>query len=169
MCDESCLFKKQPLKRGDGSMGLSCICKFAGCYQKTCAALRKAECVWLLAARVLIALVFFRSGLTKIEDFETTVFLFTEEYSVPLLPPYIAALSATFFELVCPVLLVLGLGARFAAAPLLAMTAVIDLTYLHKDEHLFWALALAAIIIYGAGKFSADYLIRKRMATEKAM
>ena len=44
-----------------------------------------------LAARWFIAGVFFRSGLTKIADWETTVALFTDEYHVPLLSPELAA------------------------------------------------------------------------------
>lgn len=47
----------------------------------------------LLALRLFIASVFFKAGLTKIEDWDTTLFLFTEEYSVPLLPPALAAFS----------------------------------------------------------------------------
>jgi len=40
----------------------------------------------LLIARAYLFYVFFRSGLTKLHDWDTTVLLFTEEYKVPLLP-----------------------------------------------------------------------------------
>ena len=68
-----------------------------------------------LAARLYIAQVFFLSGLTKIRDWESTLFLFHEEYKVPLLSPALAAVMGTTGELALPALLVLGLGGRFAA------------------------------------------------------
>lgn len=94
-----------------------------------------------------------------------TLGLFMDEYSVPFLPPYVAAVSATFFELTMPVALVLGFATRFAAMPLLAMTAVIEFTYQHHVEHTYWALLLAGLAFHGAGKFSADHLINKRLAS----
>ncbi|MGH1552230.1 hypothetical protein ACRAWF_08995 [Streptomyces sp. L7] len=44
-----------------------------------------------MIARAYLFYVFFRSGLTKLHDWDTTVLLFTEEYKVPLLPPALAA------------------------------------------------------------------------------
>ena len=63
----------------------------------------------LLALRLYLASVFFRSGLTKIADWDTTLYLFTEEYAVPVLPPALAALMGTAGELLLPPLLALGL------------------------------------------------------------
>src|SRR6185295_8460681 len=71
-----------------------------------------------LIVRLWVAMVFFKSGLTKIQSWDTTVLLFTNEYHVPLLPPEIAALLGTTAELVLPVFLALGLGGRLAAAAL---------------------------------------------------
>lgn len=110
----------------------------------------------ILLIRLWIAKVFFLSGMTKIANWDTTLMLFEYEYSVPLLPVALAALLATFFELVMPVLLVLGLFTRFAAAPLLVMTAVIELTYGSFSEHAYWALLLGILLTYGAGKLSLD-------------
>ena len=120
--------------------------------------------LWWLVVRLAIASVFFKSGLTKIEDFDMTLDLFRDEYSVPLLPPYYAAVSSTFFELAMPVALVLGFATRLAALPLLAMTAVIEFTYQHHMEHMYWAILLTGIVLHGAGKFSLDHLIAKRLA-----
>lgn len=107
-------------------------------------------------------MVFFKSGLVKIEDFETTVLLFAEEYKVPILSPMFAAISGTFFELVCPIFLVLGLATRFAAVPLLIMTAVIQFTYMDHVQHYYWALVLAGLILHGAGSFSIDAMLARR-------
>lgn len=109
--------------------------------------------------RYWIARVFFRSGLTKIADFETTVLLFRSEYSVPLLPPELAAAASTAFELMCPVLLVIGLGTRLAALPLIGMTLVIDATYLHHVDHLYWLMLLGLIVARGPGPLSLDRVI----------
>lgn len=115
----------------------------------------------LLIVRLWIAHVFFVSGLVKIEDFDNTIALFRDEYQVPILPPVLAAILATIFELFCPVLLSLGLAARLATLPLLVMTAVIQFTYDQNIQHAYWAMLLGIILSHGAGKISADYFIRK--------
>lgn len=116
----------------------------------------------MLSIRLWIGMQFFTSGLTKLHDWDSTLYLFTYEHPVPFIPPALAAYSGTFFELACPVLLWLGLGARFATLPLLAMTVVIEFTYTHHESHLIWALMLGLILTHGAGKLSADYWIRQR-------
>lgn len=123
--------------------------------------------VILLLGRLVIGLVFFNSGLTKVEGFAIkpgTFFLFSEEYKVPLLSPVVAAYLATAAELTMPFLLWLGLGARFAALVLLAMTAVIQ-TFVYPEAyvtHGLWCVALLLIAKYGAGALSLDHLIRKQ-------
>ena len=72
-----------------------------------------------LVIRVFVASVFFKAGLTKIASWSSTVALFENEYAVPLLPPELAAFMGTGVELIFPVLLVLGLGSRFAALSLI--------------------------------------------------
>lgn len=124
-----------------------------------------------LLARIIIGLVFFNSGLTKIDGFalkDATFYLFVEEYKVPLLPPVLAAYMATAAELTMPLLLWAGLGARFAALALLGMTAVIQ-TFVYPDAYMthgLWAIGLLVIIKYGAGALSIDHLIGQRMAEQ---
>ena len=114
-----------------------------------------------LALRAGVAAVFLRSGLTKIDNWDLTVSLFAEEYKVPLLPPEIAAYLATSAELICPLLLIVGLGARFAAAALLVMTAVIQIFVYPSSwpEHLMWASVFVYVLTRGAGALSVDHLI----------
>ncbi len=116
----------------------------------------------VLGMRLWIADVFWKSGLNKLNDWEGTVALFADEYQVPLISPELAAYSGTAVELIAPVLVALGLGARFGALALLFMTAVIEFTYLSFPIHLVWALMLTLILTQGAGKLSVDYLIRKK-------
>jgi putative oxidoreductase len=124
--------------------------------------LDKGRHVVLLVMRLWMAKIFWQSGMVKISDWQNTLYLFKEEYKVPLLPPELAAYFGTGFELICPVLLVLGLGTRLATLPLLAMTAVIQFTYDQNIEHAYWALLLAILLTIGAGKISADYILRRK-------
>ncbi|MGE0754761.1 MAG: DoxX family protein [Alphaproteobacteria bacterium] len=118
--------------------------------------------LFLLGIRLWMANVFWVSGVQKFNNWDATILLFTDEHPVPFLPPEAAAVFGTTFELLCPVLLVLGLGARFATLPLLVMTAVIQFTYLDHITHYYWMLLLGMILFFGAGKLSADHLIARK-------
>ena len=116
-----------------------------------------------LGLRAGVGAVFFKSGLSKIANWELTVQLFADEYALPLLPPELAAYMATAAELVCPVLLILGLAARFGALALLGMTAVIQI-FVYPDswaEHLLWASIFVYVLTQGAGKLSVDHAIKR--------
>jgi len=129
--------------------------------------IKKLQPLIMLAARLWIAHIFLISGWLKITDFSNTITLFTYEFPVPFLPPLIAAIFGTFFELTCSTLLILGLATRLAAIPLIVMTAVINFTYLQATEHYHWATILGLILCYGGDKLSLDYLIAKRYAVIK--
>ncbi|HAT1959220.1 TPA: DoxX family protein [Legionella pneumophila] len=118
--------------------------------------------VLVLFMRLWMAKIFWYSGMTKISNWQSTVFLFREEYKVPFVPPEITACLATSFELACPVLLIFGFATRLATLPLLAMTAVIQFTYLDLIDHRYWAMLLALILFYGPGSLSLDHLIFKK-------
>jgi putative oxidoreductase len=124
---------------------------------------RFPDALLLLVARVAPAVVFLKSGLNKTDNWDSTVDLFATEYKVPVLPPELAAYLGTAAELICPVLLVLGLGARFGAAALLGMTFVIQtFVYpLNYAEHLTWAALLLLVLTRGAGALSIDHPIRR--------
>ncbi len=119
-----------------------------------------------LGARLYLANAFWSSGILRFNDlkngtFDNQVFLFELEHPVPGLDPLAAAYITTGAELVLPVLLALGLFGRFAAAGILAMTAVIEFTYGHFDVHLLWAFLAGMIFLKGPGKLSLDHLILK--------
>ena len=124
-----------------------------------------------LAVRLYVADVFFKSGLTKIEDWDKTLFLFEELYRVPLLSPSVAASLGTFGELFFPPLLVLGLAARFSAASLSIVNVTAVVSYWHvigKNEsalmsHVFWGALLLVTLLHGPGKLSLDHWIRRRL------
>lgn len=120
-----------------------------------------------LAGRIYVAHAFFLSGLTKLRDWSTTVALFTDEYHVPLLPPEVAAAMGTTGELVLPVLLVLGLGGRFAALGLsvVNVVAVISLSEIAPaalQQHITWGVILAFLALFGSGKWALDHWLAPR-------
>lgn len=114
-----------------------------------------------LMARLYVAQVFFLAGLTKLRDWETTLFLFTDEYKVPFLPPAVAAVLGTGGELVLPVLLALGLCGRLGALGLsvVNVVAVVSLSEIAPaalQQHILWGALLAGVAIYGPGPWSLD-------------
>ncbi|WP_374354028.1 DoxX family protein [Chitinimonas sp.] len=125
-----------------------------------------------LAARIYIGRVFFLSGLTKLNDWDTTIALFTDEYHVPVLPPALAAVMGTAGELLMPVLLVVGIGGRFGALGLSAVNAMAVVSYYHVlsqndallTHHLLWGIILALLFAHGPGKLSVDTWLAKRFA-----
>ena len=120
-----------------------------------------------LGLRLWVANVFFKSGLTKIASFDSTVSLFTYEYHVPLLSPEIAAWFGTFTELCFPVLLVLGLGGRLSAGVLFVFNIVAVISYPELnpagvEQHQVWGLMLLVILLHGPGKLSVDHWLWRR-------
>ena len=112
-----------------------------------------------LLARAYVAQVFFLSGLTKLRDWSVTLFLFREEYHVPLLPPELAAVMGTAGELV--LLLVLGLGGRFAALGLsvvnvVAVLSLAEIAPAALQQHITWGVLLATLALYGSGSWTLE-------------
>ena len=115
----------------------------------------------LLLFRLGVASVFLKAGVIKVSSWETTMGLFREEYRLPVLPPEIAAMLATVFELGCSTLLIVGLGTRLATLPLLGMIATIQLFVYPSawSEHLVWGSILLFLLTRGPGAVSLDHLI----------
>ena len=119
-----------------------------------------------LLARLYVAKVFFMSGLTKLRDWDITLALFMDEYKVPLLSPEVAAVMGTAGELALPVLLVFGLGTRFAALGLsvvnvVAVLSLTDIAPAALQQHVFWGSLLAAIAIFGPGRLALDHWVQR--------
>ena len=95
-----------------------------------------------LAARVYVASVFFRSGLTNLRDWDMTLALFGDEYHVPLLSPTVAGLS------VLNVVAVLSLA---------------DISEAALMGHVFWGSLLAAFLLWGPGRFSIDHVLMPKL------
>ena len=132
-------------------------------------------------ARFSIAAVFWKSAQTKVEGFainivdgtfnlgwpslsDSVIFLFEEEYALPLISPELGAYLAAIGEHVFAALLLVGLASRFSALGLFVMTAVIQIFVYPGDYHTHgtWAAVLMYLMATGPGKFSLDHLIARR-------
>lgn len=123
--------------------------------------------VFDLGLRLWVANVFWKSGLTKIQSWDTTLMLFQYEYQVPLIPYNVAAILATGAELLFPVLLVLGLASRFSAVALFIVNYVAVISYPDINaagikDHMLWGTMLAVTFFHGPGLLSADHWLRRK-------
>lgn len=141
----------------------------------------------LLFLRLYVASVFLRSGVQKLDNWDSTLFLFEYEYAVPLLPPNIAAILGTAAEIILPLLLIAGLLTRWAALGLFVFNIVAVASYaaLSKgawglttafdliptgivfptkgyEDHVVWGMMLLTLFACGAGKISIDALLALR-------
>jgi len=121
-----------------------------------------------LGLRLYLANVFFKSGLTKVQNWDSTLYLFNDVYHVPLLSPEVAATMAASAELGLSVLLVAGLLGRFAAAGLsiLNVVAVIsysDLSQAGLNQHLSWGILLGVMLVVSRWQWSVDAWIGRKL------
>lgn len=120
----------------------------------------------LLVLRLYVSTIFIKAGWLKLKDWDTTLFLFEEEYQVPVLPPELAAWAGTFGEIVFPFLLIVGLLSRYAALGLfvvniVAVYSLAEIAPAALASHITWGLAMAGIVIWGPGSLSIDKLLTR--------
>lgn len=134
-----------------------------------------------LIARFSIAGVFWKSGQTKVEGLaidlingeftlglpslsDSALYLFQEEYRLPLIAPELAAPMAAFAEHLFPILILFGLATRLSALALLVMTLTIQI-FVYPDAwptHGVWATVLLYLMAHGPGRASVDHWIAMR-------
>lgn len=137
-----------------------------GLNQRAAAAARPVQSLFLAALRLYVSWQFLKAGWLKLQDWETTRFLFEEEYKVPILSPALAAVLGTTGEIVFPVLLIVGVLSRYAALGLSAVNAVAVIGYAHVlmsegfeaalGQHYLWGLMLLTVLLFGPGRLSVD-------------
>lgn len=121
----------------------------------------------LLFTRLWVASVFLKAGYLKFITWDSTLYLFEEEYQVPIIPWELAAYLGTAAELVLPIFLILGLFTRPMAAILFVfnITAVISYPILWEGgfyDHKLWGLMILINIVWGAGTLSVDHVVKNR-------
>ncbi|PKH04116.1 hypothetical protein CXF72_02620 [Psychromonas sp. MB-3u-54] len=122
--------------------------------------------ILLLFTRLWVASVYLKSGYLKITSWDSTLYLFEEEYQVPFLPWELAAYLGTAAELILPVFLILGLLTRPMAAILFVFNimAVVSYPVLWEGgfyDHQLWGLMILINVVWGAGVISVDQPLKK--------
>ncbi len=135
------------------------------------------QSVFLLATRWYVSWQFLNSGWIKVTSWQSTLELFRSEYHVPLLPPYIAAVTGAFGELFFPILLVLGIGGRIGPIGLFAVNAMAVISYRQVllaegfeaalGQHILWGYMLLGLAIFGLGAIALDRLIAPRLGSAR--
>ena len=128
-----------------------------------------------LVPRITVGLVFLSEGIQKFVIPEVTgVGRFTK---IGFENPEFLAYFVASFEVVCGLLLLVGILVRLTALPLFVImeTAIVTTKIPKLFNEGFWTMAHASrtdfamtmlliyIIIYGAGKFSVDKMLEKRI------
>lgn len=123
-----------------------------------------------LIGRIYVARVFILSGWSKITDWDSTLFLFMNEYHVPLLPAGLAAPLATFAELGFGVMLVFGVFTQAAASGLFLVNIVAVISYYSElssspaaiMDHFEWGIILGGLMVSSIHPWSFDQLINSK-------
>jgi putative oxidoreductase len=131
---------------------------------------KKLEWLALLVARLTVGIEFVSTGWGKVHNL-AKVTSFFGELGIPA--PAFNATLASFTELVCGTLLVVGLGSRLAACPLVVTMVVAIITAKKDDLHgvtdlvgfIEWTyLAILGVVaILGPGAASLDTFVAKAL------
>lgn len=134
--------------------------------------------VFLLATRWYVSWQFLKSGWLKLTNWSSTLDLFRDEYHVPLLPPYAAAVAGATGELFFSTLLVLGIGARIGPIGLFAVNVMAVVSYRQVllaegfeaalAQHVLWGFMLAVLCVFGNGPLAVDRGIAKWFGASRA-
>ena len=140
--------------------------KLKAWYSAIVRALEAGSSVADLLIRLWVANAFWQAGLVKIASMYSTIYLFQNEYHVPLLPPVFAAYLGTGIELVFPVLLAFGILTRFAAGFLFIYNIIAVISYpalwsTGFTDHKVWGLMLLMTTLHGPGALSVDAIVQR--------
>jgi uncharacterized membrane protein YphA (DoxX/SURF4 family) len=121
----------------------------------------------ILIGRILLALIFLKSGIGKIENFQGTA-QYMASYGMPYTNFFLV--GAIFFELVGSMTIILGLFARFGTVLLLIFLIPTTLIFHNifvdpkmmiqfmKNVSMFGGFLI--LLVMGPGRFSLDYVFR---------
>ncbi len=124
----------------------------------------------LLLLRIILAYGFFEPAIKKINHFDNIIIWFRDGLHLPAAE--LMAFLATTSEALGVALLILGLGTRFIALPLMAVMLV-AIFLVHGTQvfaardggfeiALYYFMMLSVLFSHGAGKFSLDETFLKK-------
>src|ERR1035437_8636774 len=150
---------------------MSTLGKFSTADAVAARLLNPLQSVFALGTRLYVSWQFLKSGYLKVTSWDSTLYLFENEYHTPLMSPHVAAVAGSFGELFFPTLLVVGFMSRLSAIGLFAVNAMAVISYSQVllaegaeaalGQHFLLGTLLLYLIIYGPGKLSLDYLLDK--------
>jgi putative oxidoreductase len=123
----------------------------------------------LLLLRLILAYGFYSPAMNKWADIGAVVTWFEQDLGIPF--PLLNAYMAASTEMAGVVLLVLGLGVRLIALPLMVVM-IVAITTVHLangfsagdsgfEIPLYYLLMLFTLATHGGGKFGVDYFLKK--------
>lgn len=120
-----------------------------------------------LSVRIWVGLIFWNAGIHKIFNINATVWLFNNEYMVPLISPTFVAYVSVGLDLVFAVLLIIGLFGRLSALVLLTLNILAMIFYKQLGAGAFaWhellSLLLFISLAHGPGKIALDQFVWHR-------
>lgn len=157
-------------------------CKITAAYSKLCSGFNRLQGPFLLIIRLYWGIHFMMAGWGKLMNLERTAGFFAD-LGIPF--SGINAGLAGVAECGGGLLLALGLASRLACIPLIftmivayatahyeALVVVvqslqgfsIDLEEFIKQEPYTYLMAAVIVLIFGPGKFSVDYLLKKKFS-----
>lgn len=131
-------------------------------------------------ARVWMSKIFFWVGVSRIQTWSTTLFMFWYVYQMP--PPFtnipnVVAISTTLLFTLGVLLLVLGIGGRLIPFFMFKFNIVtsVMIPFLRTEDglaalnqHILWGLVLLMMLTYGPGKYSLDAVFIKLLQKHKS-
>ena len=119
----------------------------------------------LLITRIAIALLMFTHGFPKISGLAESPAKFIDVFGIGT---NVSLGLAIFAEVICSMLVMLGLGTRFAIIPL-SITMLVAAFHIHIDDpfakqemSLHYLLVYVVLFIMGSGRYSLDSLLLKK-------
>ena len=141
--------------RSDSSRWLPLIVGWHGNLVRTLE--RAAWPVLDLVLRLWLAEAYLASGLVKVTNWQTALFLASDEYPVRWLSPVAAAYLGAAIEIAGPLLLAIGLLTRPAALAMMGLAVVSQLNYRAVDTQLLWTALFGWYVVFGASRLSLDH------------
>lgn len=123
--------------------------------------------LWLVVFRVSVGLFMLTHGLPKLTKLMSGGEIkFADPIGIGVVPSLVLTV---FAEVFCSLFIIFGLATRFAAIPpIITMTVAVFIAHSgtpfeKRELALLYLVFYVTIYIFGAGKYSLDFLIAKRL------